>query len=101
VAAQRTQESFEAERNAEIDASIAAVAAQRSQESFEAERNAEIDASIAAVAAQRSQESFGEPLSKETDASVRTTLPAWLIPTADMQVGSIPQAGGPEGSWQP
>jgi hypothetical protein len=48
--AQRVQERFEQERNAEIDASIAAVVAQRAQERFEQERNAEIDASIAAVA---------------------------------------------------
>ena len=56
AAAQSSQERFEHARNAEIDASIAAVATRRAQERFEHARNAEIDASIAAVAAQRAQE---------------------------------------------
>ena len=53
AAVQSAQERFEQARNAEIDASIAAVVAQRAQERFEHARNAEIDASIAAVSAAR------------------------------------------------
>jgi hypothetical protein len=68
--AQRVQERFEQERNAEIDASIAAVAAQRAQERFEQERNAEIDTSIAAVAARRVQERFEQARNAEIDASI-------------------------------
>ena len=56
--AEAAQEEFEQARNAEIDASIAAVAARRTQEDLEQARNAEIDASIAAVAARRTQEEF-------------------------------------------
>ena len=70
VAARRVQERFERERNAEIDASIAAVAARRVQERFERERNAEIDASIAAVAARRVQERFEQERNAEIDASI-------------------------------
>ena len=71
--AQRVQERFEQERNAEIDASIAAVAARRAQERFEQKRNAEIDASIAAI-----------------------TNP-WMLFFA----GSFAQVDGPEQPWQP
>ena len=70
--AQPTQERFEQERNAEIDASIAAVAARRVQERFERERNAEIDASIA------------------------TNLTPWVVSIANLQGGSFAAGDGPE-----
>ena len=74
--AQGAQARFEQERNAEIDASIAAVAIQRAQARFEQERNAEIDASIAAI-----------------------TIP-WML-SADMQMGSFAQVDGSEQPWHP
>jgi hypothetical protein len=76
-AAEAAQEEFEQARNAEIDASIAAVAARRTQEEFEQARNAEIDASIAAI-----------------------TIP-WALTFADMQVGSFAPIKVLEHPWQP
>src|SRR5215475_136558 len=66
----RAEEQFVQERNAEIDASIAAVAAPRAQENFAEERNAEINASIAAGAARRAEEGFAEERNAEIDASI-------------------------------
>jgi hypothetical protein len=99
--AQRVQERFEQERNAEIDASIAAVAAQRAQQRFEQERNAEIDASIAAVAARRVQERFEQERNAEIDASITALTNPWMFSFADMQMGSIVRVDGPEQPWQP
>ena len=97
--AQPTQERFEQERNAEIDASIAAVAARRVQERFERERNAEIDASIAAVAARRVQERFEQERNAEIDASIATNLTPWVVSIANLQGGSFAAGDGP--AWQP
>ena len=69
VEAQRAA-AFARERNAEIDASIAAVEAQRALVAFARERNAEIDASIAAVEAQRALVAFARERNAEIDASI-------------------------------
>jgi isopentenyl diphosphate isomerase/L-lactate dehydrogenase-like FMN-dependent dehydrogenase len=101
VAARSTQEEFEQARNAEIDASIAAVAARRAQEEFEQARNAEIDASIAAVAAGRAQEEFEQARNAEIDASIAAITIPWALTFADMQVGSFAPIEVLEHPWQP
>ena len=101
AAAQSSQERFEHARNAEIDASIAAVAAQRAQERFEHARNAEIDASIAAVAVQRAQERFEQKRNAAIDASISAITLPWRFSLADMQTGSFARVDAPEQPWQP
>jgi hypothetical protein len=98
--AQGAQARFEQERNAEIDASIAAVVAQRAQARFEQERNAEIDASIAAVAARRAQARFERKRNAEIDASIAAITIPWML-SADMQMGSFAQVDGSEQPWHP
>src|SRR5262245_65273536 len=65
---QHAPERFAQERNAEIEASIAAVEAQRARERFAQERNAEIDASIAALEAQRARERLAQGPNAEIEA---------------------------------
>ena len=67
---ERAAAEFARVRNAEIDASIAAVQARRAAEAFARERNAEIDASIAAVEAQRAAAEFARARNAEIDASI-------------------------------
>jgi hypothetical protein len=101
VAARREQERFEQARNAEIDASIAAVAARREQVRFEQERNAEIDASIATVAARRAQEEFEQERNAEIDAAIAAITLPWALTFTDIHVGSFAPVDVLEQPWQP
>jgi hypothetical protein len=74
---------------------------QGAQARFAQERNAEIDASIAAVEAQRTQARFAQERNAEIDAAIATIITPWLVSIASSQAGSPAHIDGPEQPWQP
>ena len=77
---------FARARNAEIDASLAAVANARRDEAFAMARNAEIDASLAAVAAARRSSDVESISDKLTTGSI-SEKPVPFVTSVIFQLG--------------